>query len=284
MPLTESLWEILSLPAGLAGTIPLAGSTASSTVPVAASGTGETTTSNVQSNASALCNLLPSFGQAGESTLSAGIYVGEGLLPVPAKLADKITQWEFVEMAELLLEFWSAFNPKDPPGATGTRPTPVRRKRTVTDVATWVQCFAMYTSVMSIAHPGEVPELLAYLIFILRASQDFGGMAWVTYDAAFQRQAFITGNHQWSKVNPSIMYSICFSGVARTGQRCELCLSLSYTTQECTLIGDTDPEVSSRLEALESAVLAFSARSPGSTRPSELCRNFNAGRCRMTGC
>ena len=52
----------------------------------------------------------------------------------------------------------------------------------------------MYTSVMSTAHPQAVPELLAYLIFILRASQDFGGVAWVTYDAAFRQQASIMGN------------------------------------------------------------------------------------------
>lgn len=34
----------------------------------------------------------------------AGIYVGEGLPSVPAKLVDKIRHWEFVEMNELLPE------------------------------------------------------------------------------------------------------------------------------------------------------------------------------------
>jgi hypothetical protein len=40
---------------------------------------------------------------------SAVIYVGEGLLPVPAKLAEKI-----VEMGELLPQFWTPSAGKDP--------------------------------------------------------------------------------------------------------------------------------------------------------------------------
>jgi hypothetical protein len=239
-------------------------------------------------NASLLCNLLPSMGQSEVHSLAAGIYVGEGLLPVPAKLAEKIAKWEFVDMAELLPEFWS-LSPKDLVTNTPPRHNP-RRKRAITDIATWIQCFATYVSVMSTPHPQSVPELLAYLIFILRASQDFGGLAWVTYDAAFRRQAFITGNRQWSKVNPSL-YSICFSGVARTGVRCELCLSLSHPTRECTLVCDPDPDISTRLKTLESAVLAFSANapqqpgpSPRATRSSDTCRNWNIGRCRMLSC
>ena len=247
---------------------------------------GLTTVTSTQANA-AMLNLLPSMGHSKGASLSAGIYVGEGLLPVPAKLAEKITQWEFVEMAELLPEFWSSLVSKESTPTPAPRQGASRRKRAVTDIATWIQCFATYISVMSTPHPQAVPELLAYLIFILRASQDFGGVAWVTYDAAFRRQAFITGNQQWSKVNPSL-YSICFSGAARTGVRCELCLSLSHPTGECTLVCDPDPDISTRLKTLESAVLAFTSRSPQQGAPlaklPDICRNWNVGRCRMPQC
>ena len=37
----------------------------------------------------------------------AGVYVGESLPPVPPKLASKILRWEYIEMAEMLPEFWS---------------------------------------------------------------------------------------------------------------------------------------------------------------------------------
>ena len=288
MPPPEALRGIPSVPTlGSAGSVlPTSHAILDGSVP---SGSGPPLAVTPQGNSSVLCNLLPRLGQASESSLTAGIYVGEGLLPVPAKLAEKITRWEFVDMAELLPECWSSFGPKESVSAPGTRFGGYRRRRAVTDIATWVQCFATYVSVMSTPHPQAVPELLAYLIFVLRASQDFGGIAWVTYDAAFRRQAFITGSRQWSKVNPSL-YSICFSGVARTGQRCELCLSLSHPTRDCTMVNDPDPDVSARLKTLESAVLAFTSHPfpqqgliPRARSP-DICRNWNAGRCRMAQC
>lgn len=41
-------------------------------------------------NTARMCNLLPSLGQTKEATQSVGVYIGEGLLPVPAKLAEKL--------------------------------------------------------------------------------------------------------------------------------------------------------------------------------------------------
>ena len=192
-------------------------------------------------------------------------------------------------MAEILPQFWSPLNPGEAsltPAATlgGTR-----RKRAVTDIATWLQCFVTYTSVMSTSHLQAVPELLAYLIFILRASQDFGGVDWVTYDAAFRQQAAITGNRQWLRVNPSL-YSICSSGVARAGTRCELCLSLSHPTRDCLLASGQDSEVSTRLKTLESAVLAITLHVPqhqglqSHEKSPEASRNWNSGKCHTPSC
>jgi hypothetical protein len=54
--------------------------------------------------ASMLTNLLPAStmkgGNAGE-----GIYVGDGRPPIASKLVQRIRQWEFVDMGELLSEF-----------------------------------------------------------------------------------------------------------------------------------------------------------------------------------
>ena len=59
-----------------------------------------------QGDAIALCNLLSNLGTSKQALSSAGIYVGEGLLPVPAKLAEKIKHWEFVEVVDLVsIEF-----------------------------------------------------------------------------------------------------------------------------------------------------------------------------------
>ena len=56
------------------------------------------------SSSALLSNLLPVLGK--KSALgSPSIYVGEGLPPVPTKLAEKIRRWEFTKMAALLPEY-----------------------------------------------------------------------------------------------------------------------------------------------------------------------------------
>lgn len=69
--------------------------------------TPTTSGSDGHRGAAAICILLPTIVQSKELSLSTGIYmyVGEGLLPVPAKLVERITHWEFIEMIEVLPEF-----------------------------------------------------------------------------------------------------------------------------------------------------------------------------------
>ena len=65
--------------------------------------------------------------------------------------------------------------------------------------------------------PNRVPEMMAYMIQIIRASQEYEGLAWFAYDEAYRRQAAITQHYEWSRINPSI-FSVCFTGRARRGQ------------------------------------------------------------------
>ena len=94
-----------------------------------------------------------------------GVYVGEALSPVPRKLADRIQAWEFVEMSQLFPEFWI-----DEKGTTSNS----RRKRPVTELNTWLQCFAIYVGVIAAKHPGAVPELMSYMVAIIRVCEDLG--------------------------------------------------------------------------------------------------------------
>ena len=60
----------------------------------------------------------------------------------------------------------------------------------------WLQGFAVLVSVVVPKNPECVPELMAYMINIIQASQEFEGSAWVTYDWAFRRQAAATGHRK----------------------------------------------------------------------------------------
>ena len=151
-----------------------------------------------------LTNLLPQ-ANTGLASGVQGVYVGEGLPPVPAKLAAKIRRGAYVDMGELLPEFWASTRDDDQP----KQEAKARRARSVQDIFTWLQCYGMYVSVLAPQHPSRIPELMAYQATIVRASQDYAGLAWVRYDSAFRRQAALTGLTQWSAINPTLYTVLC---------------------------------------------------------------------------
>ena len=172
-----------------------------------------------------LANLLPSAGPA-QARPSGGVYMGEGISPVPAKLAERIRRGEYVEMEEMLPEIWSG--QKD----EVLREARPRRTQKVAEIFTWLQSFVSYVVVRGAAAPKLIPELMAYQVTIVRVSQDFSGLAWVRYDQAYRRQAALTGHFNWSVINATL-YTMCFTGLATVQKRYELCLATSHTEQEC---------------------------------------------------
>lgn len=170
------------------------------------------------STAATLTNLLLLSNMKGSNAVE-GVYVGDGRPPIPAKLALKIQHWEFVDMGELLPEFSQSDDE-----ATVKRPWMTKKPQQVTDIFTWMQCFTTYVSVLGPVYPEAIPELMAYAAAIIRVSQDFAGLAWQRYDSGFCRQAAITGNRQWSRINATL-YTMCFTGKALAIARCELCFA-----------------------------------------------------------
>ena len=112
--------------------------------------------------------------------------------------------------------------------------TPPRNssRRRILDIKIWVQCFACYMGVVAIKSPQRIPELLAYLIQIVRVNQEFEGSGWAVCDETFCRQAAVSGNQQWSKLNSSL-FLLCFTGKGRRVGRCSYCLSTAHTTEIC---------------------------------------------------
>ena len=83
-----------------------------------------------------------------------GVYVGEGLPPVPSKLAKKIRAGEFIDMGELFPEVLLS-KEEDEPDAKR------RCGKRVTNIFTWLQCFGIYASIKGEKSPGSIPELMA---------------------------------------------------------------------------------------------------------------------------
>ena len=66
--------------------------------------------------AAANCNLLPWAGGSGDGSFNTGVYIGEGLPQVPQELAERIRRWEFIDMVELVPEFWGSTPSTKEPG------------------------------------------------------------------------------------------------------------------------------------------------------------------------
>ena len=114
-----------------------------------------------------ITNMLSSTSQA-DPPKAPPTHIGEGLPPVPSKLPAKVLLHKFVEMHELLPELWHKRDGAKPADRT-------RAKNRALDITVWLQCFSIYVGVLGPQSPLEVPELMAYMIAIVRASQEYEG-------------------------------------------------------------------------------------------------------------
>ena len=123
-------------------------------------------------------------------------------------------------------------------------------------------------------------------------SQDYEGLGWVQYDAAFRRQAALTQNKRWSTINATL-FATNFSGQASRARRCELCFATSHSERECAQSGDPDLDLNTQLKNLELALITLAR--PTATRPvtdttqvnrltEEPCRKWNAMGCSYPRC
>ena len=116
--------------------------------------------------------------------------IGPGLPTLPRKLLDKMHRWEFIELAELLPQtsaYDAATLEVDPhrfvlfPGCEFIKP----KKRNIESITEWVKAFCIYTAAMGNRFPEAIPEMLAYLLVIVNASEQYDGLYWRSCDTHY---------------------------------------------------------------------------------------------------
>ena len=163
---------------------------------------------------------------------------GEGLPALSKKLVDKILAGEFVDFADL------------PPAKGRVKANThamegqivviqaadlLENRKLIPDLATWVQCFIIYSAVLISKEPDRAKNLLAYMSLIAKCSLKYKWPSWVVYDLNFRQEAAETGQRDWSKVEPSI-YTQCFTGAAINQESwCRRCHSIDHATDTCPL-------------------------------------------------
>ena len=99
-------------------------------------------------------------------------------------------------------------------------------------MATWVQCFGLLTAVVAKQTPERVPDLMAYLAIVTKASQKYKWPSRLIYDQNFRMDA---AAQSLSKVDPST-YAQCFTWQSLTLENwCTLCQSLDNSSLRCPL-------------------------------------------------
>ena len=206
------------------------------------------------------------------------IFIGDGLPTVPKRVYNRMVAWEFVDLAELRPQ--GAFEVLQQESdqqkllvlpAHGFQVSKAKRKP-IKELNTWIQCFAVYIGVMAGKHPSAVPEMLAYMLTIMKAAREYEDPTWILYDLAYRDKAAATKNRTWSQIDVGL-YNQIFTGRARQLKLCKHCNSTSHATDEYT-------EASRKTPAEENA----GGSRPAKVTKSDVCFLFNKGRCTFQMC
>ena len=133
--------------------------------------------------------------------------------------------WEYVDLVELLPASDAAGDtyPSGPPSARvplfpGCEV--VRHKKCqIETIAQWTQAFAVYMAVLISEHPTATLELLVYMLTTIKASQQYDGLLWRSYDTNYRIAAAVTN------LGPTWTLT-CSPGSSQAEQNCftQLCV------------------------------------------------------------
>ena len=204
-----------------------------------------------------------------------------GIALIPPKLVQKILKGDDVDMHELLPETWRAEEPRDS-CCRSIRP----KRGLVTDISLWTECYASLVAVLTTKYPDKAPHFMGYLRTIVRASRNFEGSAWASYDAAYRRQAANRRSFDWSIIDPTI-YNEAFTGRARVMSRCRYCLADTHDAHECQYAPGDDPPPSKQPRSANWGTVTSNRPDRASQRMVELCELYNSSegnRCSFKWC
>ena len=122
-------------------------------------------------------------------------------------------------------------------------------------------------------HPSATLELLAYMITIVKASQQYDGLYWRAYDTNYRLTASATGNRNWSRLDTDL-FTRLFTGRARFVGACSVSDSVSHSSEdfpEALSTSGKHPARGRETKAPDSKRRKFSR-----TRAPHICAEFNA--------
>ena len=118
--------------------------------------------------------------------------------------------------------------------------------------------------------------MLMYLRLIIRESQKFNGMGWLTYDSLFRQNNAGRGS-RWNVLDPSLHTDHIVQGGLRVIP-CRICSGVDHSPEECA-VAPLVPEVRPtrpRTNRVEN-------RTATPFSQTRICLSWNRGQCRFPG-
>ena len=196
---------------------------------------------------------------------------------LPPKLIKKILALEYIDMADLQSDHWDDYEETEPTCCSGhsTRST---RRTPVTNILTWLDCYASLVSVLCSAHPEKFGQFMTYQRTIIKAHRRYAGDGWVIYDSSYRRQAANMKSLDWGLMD-GYLWNEIFTGRAKAIARCRTCLSELHSQADCPEAPD--------VRFISAQTMAKLGRKEPRPTQGEICKLFNdnrGNRCTFQPC
>jgi len=122
--------------------------------------------------------------------------------------------------------------------------------------------------------------MLMYMRLIIRESQKFNGMGWLTYDSVF-RQNNSGGTSKWNVLDPSLHTAHIVQGGLKIVP-CWICNGVDHSPDECVL-APLIPEVRPTCSRWDRDRRDKEARAINPPTQVRICLSWNRGQCRFLG-
>ena len=138
------------------------------------------------------------------------IQMGEGLMPMPRRLVEKIQAGEFVEFAEFPVVEGGSRSIDLAEQDMGDKvvvlqaPEQRRNRKEVPDASLWGSCFTLYERAVLMGEPDRGPELSAYREQIQKAARSYQWELVIKYDKQFRKAAAVDRRKCWARVDASL--------------------------------------------------------------------------------
>ena len=158
---------------------------------------------------SSISNVMSSIQQPSlaNSTKAQPTTANAYLLELPQKILDL----EYIDMAELLPDFWDTEEDGTSCCSHSHRSS---LKCPITNILMWLECHSALVSVLATRYPLHIGHFMAYQRTIIKAHRSFVGEGWITYDSCYRRKAANIKSLEWGKVDFNL-YNETFTGRAK---------------------------------------------------------------------